>query len=85
MCKNALEQCQSGNDFVVYAEKKGRKNKALGVWTRNGKGTHCIVGTILGQTVVPLHREIAKGLRCKLISTFIAIGLACLVILMVAI
>jgi hypothetical protein len=83
MCKKTLDQCQSGDDFRRYAEKKGKKNKALGVWTRNGKGDHCIVGTIMGQVVVPLHREIAKGLRCKLIKTLIAIGLACLVILMV--
>jgi hypothetical protein len=81
MCK-PLEKCRSGKDFRGHAENVGRKKPELEFFERNGKGDHCIVGTILGQVVVPLHREIAKGLRCKLISTFIAIGLACLVILM---
>jgi hypothetical protein len=73
MCK-PLEKCRSGKDFIAYAKHHHAE-------VRNGKGSHCIVKTFLGQTVVPLHREIADGLRAKLVKTFILIGLACLVVM----
>jgi predicted RNA binding protein YcfA (HicA-like mRNA interferase family) len=65
-----LESLRNGKEFVEYARKSGAQ-------VRNGKGSHCIVSTANGSCVVPLHPgDLGKGLRCKIIKTFAAIGLA---------
>ncbi len=67
-----LQQLRSGPEFVKWAEHKGAQ-------IRNGKGSHCIVSTQRGQTVVPRHNgDLGTGLRVKLVKTFLAIGLAIL-------
>lgn len=67
-----LQQLRNGLEFVHWAKKHGAE-------IRNGKGSHCIVSTRKGQTVVPQHRrDLGTGLRVKLVKTFVAIGLALL-------
>jgi predicted RNA binding protein YcfA (HicA-like mRNA interferase family) len=70
--KQKLSQLRSGKEFVHYAETHGAE-------VRNGKGSHAIVHTAKGQTVVPQHNnDLGIGLRMKLVKTFIAIGLTLL-------
>jgi predicted RNA binding protein YcfA (HicA-like mRNA interferase family) len=74
-----LSQLRNGLDFVQYARRHGAD-------IRNGKGSHCIVSTSRGQTVVPRHsRDLGTGLRAKLVKTFTAIGLSILAIAIVAV
>jgi len=75
MAKKRLEQCRSGRDFVNYATSNGAD-------VRNGKGSHHIVSTDNGSCVVPLHnKDLGKGLRSKIIKTFVVIGLGILLYL----
>lgn len=70
----SLEQLRNGLEFVKYAENHGAE-------TRNGKGSHCIVRTERGSAVVPCHnKELGKGLRAKLVKTYLAMGLAIFVL-----
>jgi predicted RNA binding protein YcfA (HicA-like mRNA interferase family) len=60
MAPKTLDTCRSGKDFLSYAKKSGAE-------IRNGKGSHTIVSTDRGQTVIPLHPgDLGKGLACKL-------------------
>lgn len=68
MAKN-LEQYRYGKEFVNHA-------RCHNADIRNG-GKHCVVSTPRGSCAVPVHpQELGKGLRMKLVKTFIAIGLA---------
>ena len=68
MCKD-LDACRSGKDFIGYAKKHGGE-------IRNGHGSHQIVKGPKGAAVVPFHnKDLGKGLRVKLVKSFIAIGL----------
>jgi len=70
MAKKRIEACRSGKDFLKFAQRAGAD-------IRNGKGSHCVVRTERGSTVVPVHnQDLGKGLRSKLIKTFVVIGLA---------
>lgn len=69
-----LEQLRNGFEFVKYAEQHGAE-------LRDGKGSHCIVSTERGSAVVPRHsKDLGKGLRSKLVKTYLAIGLALLIL-----
>jgi hypothetical protein len=73
MCKTSLDQCRHGKDFVDYAKSHGATE------IRFGKGDHAIVKTDKGQVVVPVGHELGKGLRAKVVKTFILIGItACI-------
>ena len=64
-----LDNCRSGKDFVGYAQRRGAE-------VRNGRGSHFVVSTERGQCAVPVHPgDLGKGLRCKIVKTFILIGL----------
>jgi predicted RNA binding protein YcfA (HicA-like mRNA interferase family) len=60
MCKKTLDACRTGSEFLAFARSHGAE-------IRNGKGSHTIVSTQRGQTVVPVHSgDIGKGLACKI-------------------
>jgi len=65
-----LEQLRKGNEFIRYAQRQGAT-------VRNGKGSHFMVSTDQGSVVIPVHNgDLGKGLRCKIIKSMLAIGLA---------
>lgn len=65
-----LTACRKGSDFLRYAEKKGAT-------VVSGKGSHAKVYTDRGMCVVPSHaKDIGKGLRCKIMKLFRAMGIA---------
>lgn len=70
MGRKTIEQCKTGDDFLRYARRQGAE-------IRNGKGSHFIVSTERGQCTVPVHNsDLGKGIRCKILKTFLSIGLA---------
>lgn len=72
MGKKKVEQLRTGKEFIAYAQSRGAE-------VRNGHGSHFVVSTDLGQTVVPVHPgDLGKGLRCKIVKMFAVIGLALL-------
>jgi predicted RNA binding protein YcfA (HicA-like mRNA interferase family) len=74
MAKN-LDQLRRGDEFITHARSKGAQ-------VRNGKGSHFVVSTARGSCVVPAHsKDLGKGLRCKIVKLFIAIGLASMAIM----
>jgi hypothetical protein len=70
MCKDRLEECRKGKEFIDYAKTHGARE------IRPGKGDHFIVYGEKGQCVVPVSHELGKGLRHVVIKTFIAIGIS---------
>jgi hypothetical protein len=67
---------KSGNDFVKAAEQSPNV-----VSIRYGKGDHVVIKAKNGESiVVPMHDEIATGLRHKLIKIFMAAGILGLII-----
>jgi predicted RNA binding protein YcfA (HicA-like mRNA interferase family) len=74
----SLQQLRNGREFIHYAETHGAQ-------LRNGKGSHVIVSTPKGQTVVPHHnQDLGPGLRHKLVKLYIAIGLSVLTLAILA-
>jgi predicted RNA binding protein YcfA (HicA-like mRNA interferase family) len=60
VAKKSLDACRSGSDFLSYAQHQGAE-------VRNGKGSHAVVSTDRGQTVIPCHPgDLGKGLACKI-------------------
>lgn len=69
MCKNQINQCRSGKDFIRYAEKHG-------AIVQPAAGSHFKIKTDNGMCIVPCHNEdLGIGLRSKIIKLFLAIGL----------
>ena len=67
--KANLEQLRKGSEFIGYARQHGAE-------VRPGHGSHNIVRTEKGMAVVPVHAgDLGKGLRCKIVKAFLAIGL----------
>ena len=79
MCKKTIDACRTHDDFVGYGKKHG------GRVVNGGRHTK-VFGPTGGMAPVPHHPgDIAKGTRFSIIKMFIAIGLACLVIVAIAI
>lgn len=78
MCKKELKANKSGKDLVDYAIIKGADIDRI-------NGSHVIVKTPHGMCVVPVHgnQQLGKGIWCKVIKTFIAIGLGGFVLIYV--
>lgn len=77
MKKNNLESLRTGKEFLNYALSNGAS-------VRWGKGSHAIVKTDLGSCVIPVHPgDLGKGLRCKILKLFAAIGLASVVMILI--
>lgn len=77
MGKKNLQQCQSGSDFIHYAETHGAQ-------VRNGHGSHKVVYINDTQIVVPCHnKDLGTGLRCKIIKFFQLAGLLVIVLCVV--
>lgn len=70
MSKKKLETLRSGYEFIQYA-------KTQDCTIRNGHGSHMVVSNDKGSIVIPSHRsDLGKGLRCKIVKAFVALGLA---------
>lgn len=68
MAKKSLEDCKKDRDFISYA------SQYSDVQIIHGKGSHTVVKTPRGSSVVP-HGDIPKGTRCAIIKQFIALGI----------
>jgi len=76
MCKKSLQACRTDKDFIGYAQYMG------------GEIIHCTHGVKIfgpkktGYAVIHSNhcKELATGTRATLIKTFIAIGLALVVL-----
>jgi predicted RNA binding protein YcfA (HicA-like mRNA interferase family) len=70
MSAKQLDTCRSGEEFIRYA-------CAHGAVVDHGKGSHFKVMNERGMCVVPKHPgDLGKGLRCKIVKLFTAMGLA---------
>lgn len=72
--REALGKCRSGKDFVNFGSR-------MGADVLPG-AKHFKVRTPRGTAIVPVHgnKDLGEGLRKALIRTFIAIGLAALIL-----
>jgi len=79
MCKKTLNECRTHEDFVSYGKHRGGR-------VVNG-GRHTLVyGPTGGMAPIPNHKgDLAKGTRYSIVKMFIAIGLACMVIVAIAV
>lgn len=75
MCKRQLNDCWTHDDFVAYAKKRG------GRVVNGGRHTK-VYGPTGGMSPVPHHKgDLPKGTRHSIIKMFVAIGLACLIVI----
>ena len=58
----------------VYYSKEAKKH---GLTVRHGKGDHDIIEAPAGRgyMTVPLHRELGRGLECKILKWFKTLGI----------
>ncbi len=68
---------KSGEYYVKLARKHG-------LTVENGKGSHAkiIAPEGRGYMIVPLHRELGKGLECVVIKWFKAVGILAVLVAM---
>ena len=80
MSKKTLEQCKSGDDFYRLA----RRSENL--ISERQCGSHVVLTARKGSATVARHNgDMAKGTASALRKRFVVIGLAVLVVLLVAI
>jgi len=82
MCKNNLQSCRDGKDFLELAKSKQHQHISP-VDITFGKGDHVKVTTPLGVAIFPVGHELGKGLRHVVIKSLIAIGISVVLLVVV--